>query len=456
MSRTKRVLVALAVIVGCAVFVNPYIRGDGNGYYAYVRSVVIDHDLKFQDEFLRGDPAFLRATSPDGVHLADSMTTKPGYVRNQWSVGPSLFWTPFFLVAHIFVKATGHWPADGYSFPYRWFCAFGTAFYTAIALFIARKVAVKVTNDTSATIATVAVFGATSLAVYALFLPFWGLALATLPGSILVWQWSRGASWEPKRWLLYGFLAGLAVTTHPVGISWLALLAVAWFRDKGNLQQRVVAGVASAAGFVIAEIPQMIIRAIAHGDALDLGYRDPFHFFTPQIAKELFSSQHGLFTWTPLTLIALVGLVVLWKKPSQRRLATGLLVTFVAMVYVVSANVAQEQSSFGNRMFVHFTPGFVIGTAVVVSAIRQRHKQAAVFAVGALVVWNGLFAFQWAWGLLPKRQGVDWAVMARQQFTIAPKEIGSVAVRFFTDRQGLIDEVQRRDEQRLQSGQDGV
>ena len=44
-------------------FVNPYIRGDGNGYYAYVRSVVIDGDLRFENEYRRGDPAFVASVA---------------------------------------------------------------------------------------------------------------------------------------------------------------------------------------------------------------------------------------------------------------------------------------------------------------------------------------------------------------------------------------------------------
>ena len=56
---------------------------------------------------------------------------RPGYVRNQWSPGASLLWAPFFVAAHVVVKVTGRWPADGYSYPYRWACAFGTAVYAA-------------------------------------------------------------------------------------------------------------------------------------------------------------------------------------------------------------------------------------------------------------------------------------------------------------------------------------
>src|SRR5262245_66022771 len=39
--------------------VNPHIRGDGNEYYAYVRSLIIDGDLQFENEYRRGDKAFM-------------------------------------------------------------------------------------------------------------------------------------------------------------------------------------------------------------------------------------------------------------------------------------------------------------------------------------------------------------------------------------------------------------
>src|SRR3954469_6496866 len=76
----------------------PYLRGDGNGYYAWLRSPVIDHDLQFGDEFARGDPAFLQTVfAPDGSYLP-GMITETGYLRDQWSVGPAVLWAPFFLL----------------------------------------------------------------------------------------------------------------------------------------------------------------------------------------------------------------------------------------------------------------------------------------------------------------------------------------------------------------------
>jgi hypothetical protein len=143
---------------------------------------------------------------------------------------------------------------------------------------------------------------------------------------------------------------------------------------------------------------------------------------------------------------------MLARGNDHRRLGVAMLGTFVALTYLAAAHVTDEQSSFGNRFFVILTPAFVVGLAVVIDSLRGRWRRLVAAGVGALVVWNGVFAFQWAWGLVPKRGPIDWSDTIRQQFTAAPREMGRVAVRFFTDRQGLIDEVQRRDEGQIREG----
>lgn len=165
----------------------------------------------------------------------------------------------------------------------------------------------------------------------------------------------------------------------------------------------------------------------------------------------LFGADHGLVSWTPIAGVALVGLVLLWRR--DRRLAAGLLAVFAAMLYIVAAHVTHEQSSFGNRFFVTFTPGFVVGTAVVAGWALARWRTAAVGGlVAVMVVWNLLFAFQWAWGLIPKRGPVAWEQVLRQQFTTAPRELARALTLFWTDRGELIARVQQVDLERLEEG----
>jgi hypothetical protein len=120
-SRHERAFLVLFTVT--ILLINPSIRGDGNGYYAYVRSVVIDHDLCFENEYRRGDPAFVRSSFSSDGRLNLDLQLPNGYVRNQWAVGPAVLWGPFFLVAHALVGLLNLLgaaiPADGYSAPYR-------------------------------------------------------------------------------------------------------------------------------------------------------------------------------------------------------------------------------------------------------------------------------------------------------------------------------------------------
>jgi len=156
--------------------VNPHIRSDGNEYYAYVRSIVIDHDLQFDNEYARGEDTFKEAL---GGELGISPS---GYRRNIASVGPSLLWTPFFLAGHAaahMMAARGQAvPVDGYSWPYLWACAGGTAFYAFLGLWFSYRLALRFAAPGPALFATILVWLASSLPVYLYFLPFHAHAMA--------------------------------------------------------------------------------------------------------------------------------------------------------------------------------------------------------------------------------------------------------------------------------------
>src|ERR1700733_5002268 len=49
--------------------VNPWVRGDGVGYYAYLRSALIDHDLRFENDYLGANESFLIAHVDAQGHL---------------------------------------------------------------------------------------------------------------------------------------------------------------------------------------------------------------------------------------------------------------------------------------------------------------------------------------------------------------------------------------------------
>jgi hypothetical protein len=194
----------------------------------------------------------------------------------------------------------------------------------------------------------------------------------------------------------------------------------------------------------------MIGKAIVVGSPLDTGYEAQWRFTHPDVFRVLFGADHGALTWTPILVLALAGLVIVSRR--DRRLGLGLAIVLVTMVYLVASYGTYEQSSFGNRFLVWFTPGAVVGLSAMADSVWSAHRRLAVAVLAGLIVWNVLFMFQWSWGLVPKRGPVDWGVMAKQQFTDAPSGLLQAGRLFFTDRAELIRIVQERDIVNLEEG----
>src|SRR5581483_794509 len=92
------------------------IQWNGLGYYAWLRSLLIDGDWDFDNEF-------------DEHNLYHQYVPPPTYRTpldrraNQWSVGPACLWALTVVPGHWVLKALnggfGPWAADGYSLPYQ-------------------------------------------------------------------------------------------------------------------------------------------------------------------------------------------------------------------------------------------------------------------------------------------------------------------------------------------------
>ena len=87
-------LLALASVgFTIAALVGPEFRADAPGYYVYLRSIAIDRDLDFANEWRRwGFP--------------ELPVTATGRRTNLYAIGPAIAWSPFFAAAHLYVVTT--------------------------------------------------------------------------------------------------------------------------------------------------------------------------------------------------------------------------------------------------------------------------------------------------------------------------------------------------------------
>src|SRR5882762_7359261 len=68
---------------------NPWVRGDGVGYYAYIRAVLIEHDLNFEYDWLHANPSFRLGRVDAEGRLTPENYTATHHINNHFSVGPA-------------------------------------------------------------------------------------------------------------------------------------------------------------------------------------------------------------------------------------------------------------------------------------------------------------------------------------------------------------------------------
>lgn len=427
-------------------FVTPRVRGDGIGYYAYARSLIVDHNLQFKGDWkkLSNEPFIVehdRDGLPVNVHV-----TKTGHIANSYAVGPALLWAPFIAAAHGAVLILGHTgsaiPADGHSRPYLYAMAFGTALYGFLGLWLSFRLAREFVAEELALLATITIWFASSLPVYMYSDPSWSHAHSVFAVGLFLWYWHRTRNARARvQWAIWGLLSGLMCDVYFANgvflllplvdlVSAMRKQAVARGCGIGGMKDAVPGGLMYAAAFLFAFLPTMIVREIIFGNPLATGAYSsrPWNWTSPRFWSVLASPSHGVLTSTPVIGLAFVGLVLLWRKhPDVGRRLLLLSAAFYALIAVDPW--WDGTASFGNRFFISLTPIFVLGLAVAFEGFVQVWREPktafrrAITIATLLIVWNLGLVYQLDHGLFPSVGPVDWQEVVYNQFRIVPGQI---------------------------------
>jgi len=170
---------------------NPWVRGDGVGYYAYARAPLIEHNLDFTRDYQQANASFRENRLDKNGQPTAEFRTRTGHLENHFTVGPAILWAPFLLAAHagvLLARSMGSTvSADGFSTPYRIAMALATALYGFLGLLISFRLARKYVDDTWALLATLAIWWASSLPVYMYFNPSWSHAHSAFVVALFLW-----------------------------------------------------------------------------------------------------------------------------------------------------------------------------------------------------------------------------------------------------------------------------
>ena len=453
-------------------FLNPWVRGDGVGYYAFARAPLIQHNLDFSDDYRHANESFRGQRIDENGQPRSFFRTSTGHLENHFTVGPAILWTPFLLVAHagvLLARGLGSSvAADGFSAPYRIAMALGTAIYGFLGLLLAFRLARRYVEERWALLATLAIWWASSLPIYMYFNPSWSHAHSSFAVALFLWYWQEtGSSRSLAQWVILALITGLMLNVYYPNAIVLVVLAVEALRQyylvlrrDSSLPSESIPHVPAlllrhsifAMVLLVCLLPTFTTRYLIYGSAFESGYiplRD-WNWFSPRFLAVLFSSNHGLLSWTPILVLAIVGLFIFWRW--QRRAGTPFLAAFLAFYLFISCYPDWAGiSSYGNRFFVSLTSLFILGIAVFFDrAARFFPSQRAalitgVGLLGILTLWNVGLIFQWGTHLIPARGAVSFSEIAHNQFFLVPRQLSADLQRYLFKRKALMQQIEDRD-----------
>ncbi len=471
-ARYRRMLFLLFL---CSLpLVNPIVHGDGVGYYAYARAPLIQHNLRFEQDWLHANSLFTQSRTLPNGQLSAAEYTETGYINNLFSIGPALLWAPFLLAAHgivLLCNAYGAYiPADGFSYPYLLAMALGTAVYGFLGLLFSYSLAKKYVEERWAFLATLAIWGGSSLPVYMYFNPSWSHAHSVFAVALFLWYWerTRGSRTFPQ-WILLGLISGLMLDVYFANGVFLVLpliesLAEYWdtlkkeeFREAASL---FAANFCFLLTVILCFTPTLITRYIIYGGFFRFSsyQHAAWDWSAPHWHSILISSEHGLFTWTPILALAIFGLCFVPRR--ARVLTSYLSAGAAAFFYLISCYPDWAGiSAFGNRFFISVTPIFVFGLALLLQRFGTLFRSSsrpftlASIVLSLFIVWNAGFIFQWGAHLISPRGPVSFAEVAHNQFYVVPRELSSDVRRYFLNRKSLMQQIEQRDIRELKEKQ---
>jgi hypothetical protein len=402
------ILAAIAVVLLALTF-RPVIEGDGVGYYAYLHAALVSHSLDLTNEYnaaiASGTPLFLPLVS---------LRTSTGHLADFFPVGPAILNAPAYLIALV-LRSSGE---PQYGSPFVESFTLASLLYGLIALAICyRLVSPVVANRRAALITVIGATVATPMVYYLLTDPSYSHTFSVFCVSAFLYAWWQG---PPRTWLGWfglGLLGGLMALIRFQDGLLIAIVLI----DVRRLRWPALA---LLPGLLVAFAPQLAFDQVQYGAWLP--QRPPLEsldLLHGNYVDVLVSSNNGLFVWTPVAIVAAVGVFFL----QDRRLKIACAVAFVLEVVIDGSVRDNGGAAFGARRLLDLLPFAVLGIAAAVDRVGPRLGGPVV---AVLCAWNLVLVANFEYVMRPAKDP-GYAGLVLGQVTAlpdVPKLLGKGAV----------------------------
>lgn len=349
------------------------------GYYSYLPQTFVNDDPGNQDLMKLDADCRKYNFSPYLYHFHK---TKKNYFLSQYPAGMAVLFTPAFICGNIVAGITGH-EKDGYSPPYQWSMLIWYVIYTFLGLFFLFKVLTHLFSIPIAFATFLILIYGTNFYVYTLDGPGMPHLYLFMLYSALIWQvikWHESPS--RKNTFIIGSIMGLMTIcrlTELIGI----LIPLLWnVRDFSGFKNKLIVlfhrkkmlWLWFLMGFLIFVLPQLVYWKIYSGTYFYYSYRNAgegFEFLIPHTFDFLFSFRKGWFIYTPVMILAMAGIVMMFLKKEKNG---WILFSFTVInIYVLSCwSNWWYASSFGSRTVIQTYPVYILGLAYSLNYLMSK------------------------------------------------------------------------------------
>lgn len=372
---------------------------DTFGYHLYLPATFIHHDTGISDA------AWVHAAN-DAYKSTGTLyqirELPNGRWVNKYPMGLAMLWSPFFAAGHLVAGVTGA-PQDGFSKPYQWSLIIAGILFLLVGLLSLRKVLLHFFSERIAIGVLALIVAGTNY--------FHQATQGTGMPHIFLFALGAGVLWRTIMWrahgrlrdaALIGFLLGLLVVSRPSEIVWALVPLLAGVRDAGHWRAFIRARWAERKHYFVMALmatlvcsPQLMYWKWMTGRWLYMSYNNPgegFEFFHPYTWEVLFSFRKGWFIYTPLMIVATIGLIAHWRQRHQLRLAV--VAFFVLNLWIVSSwSCWWYADSFGQRALVQSYALMALPMGALLQWMMQRSARMR-WGVPMLIAMVALNLFQ--------------------------------------------------------------
>ncbi len=365
------IIAVFTIIIASGKWKKPQgvIYSDVQEYYTYLPAFFIYHDLTAKTVPSEYFKYFWLGKSPNGKKVF------------RFTMGLSFLYAPFFFMAQLYAQFSGG-NISGFSSPYQFSLLMSSFTFLLIGLIFLRKILLLYYKKYIVAITLIAIVFGTNLLLYssvrAPMAHTYNFALFSMFIYFTI-KWFRTPYYRYA--LAIGLLTGLISLIRPSNIIivlfFIFYQTVSWKSFTAHIsvfaKQYKQFLVTVFAAFLV-WVPQLIYWKIYTGSFLFYSYgKEGFFFNNPQIINILFSYRNGWLLYSPLMIIALTGIVVLYFK--RKDFFFPVLIFTLLNIYILSSWWCWWFVGFGNRAFIDSYAILAIPFAEITALILSRRSK---------------------------------------------------------------------------------